>query len=222
MINVIKEILNANANKQLNSVISESSLPNKNLIFNAFKQIPSDFNVVIVGQDPYPIPGIATGIAFGVDYNTPENNIPPSLRVIMDEVALTVRHDITLDENTFDITLNSWINQGVLLINSSLTCDPYKPEGPEELFRKGSHSHYWREMLMEDLFKYLDGSGRIVFSFWGKKAQYYSKFIINNPVINVPHPVSDKYNNTLMFRGSNIFNNINAQLKLWEDPEKKW
>lgn len=169
-----------------------------------------DVRVVIVGQDPYPQPGVATGLAFGVENGKP---MQPSLQVIQAELALSYYNDITF--HIEDTSLESWKNQGVLLLNASLTCEAFKPEPESHLFIKGSHSYLWRVCLMEDLFAYMDEIfNDVVFVFMGNKAQYYNKFITKkNMVLNVIHPVADYRTGVQKFIGSQIFNRIDENLK---------
>ncbi len=192
---------------------------NPKQVYECFRDLLiDDVNVVIVGQDPYPIPGIATGLAFGVE---PNERLQPSLEIIYNELIFNYSEDITLGTDPsdtkmyFDKTLQHWKKQGVLLMNAALTCKEYCPEGENMLNTVGSHSYYWKKVLMENLFINLNEALRekTVFVFMGKKAQYYSKFITNCPVINVIHPVADYRTGVNKFQGSGIFKEINEQLK---------
>jgi len=139
--------------------------------------------------------------------------LPPSLQVIQAELAVNYYNDIGY--HIEDTSLQKWVDQGMLLINASFTCEEYKPENEDYLFIEGSHSYYWRTLLMENLFKWIsDNTENIIFVFAGKKAQYYSDFI--NPekhtVFNVYHPVADFRSGRELFVGSNIFSKINNKL----------
>lgn len=95
--------------------------PEAKNIFKAFHMAPlSETKVVILGQDPYHTPGKASGLAFGYNknYKGPLNS---SLLNIMKEVAQDTGQAVT------DYTLESWAKQGVLLINTRLTCEAGKP-----------------------------------------------------------------------------------------------
>lgn len=176
--------------------------------------------VIIVGQDPYASdPDLANGLAFGVELGKP---YPPSLQVIQTELAVS-QDDIGFTIK--DPTLEAWHNQGVMLLNASLTCEIYRPEGPEYLFVNNSHSYLWRVCLMEDLFKeFNEILNGVVFVFMGKKAQYYSQFITNpnNCVFNTIHPVADFRNGNRAFIGTNIFNKINEKLNEFEKKTIIW
>lgn len=82
-------------------------------IFRAFELCDYDqVSVVVIGQDPYHTPGVATGVAFGVANHA---RIPPSLENIFAEIASIYGARPT------DRTLYSWARQGVLLLNTVLT-----------------------------------------------------------------------------------------------------
>lgn len=210
-----------NKSKPVKNPITEKSIPiDKSIMFEAFKMRLEDVKVVIVGQDPYPQPGVATGLAFAVHPDAPSQ---PSLDVIIDELSLHTYYDITFGIEELDRTLVQWKEQGVLLMNASLTCDQFSPEGLNRLFENGSHSNYWRELLMEDLFKELNNRlDSVVFVFMGQKAQYYNKYITVNKnfIINTYHPVADYRIGNQKFVGSNVFNQINEYLK--EKDKIQW
>lgn len=77
---------------------------------------------------PYPQKGVATGILFGNDNKITEDYISPSLTVIKNSV---INFEIPHKSITFDNSLESWAKQGILMLNSALTCEVGKP---------GSHS----------------------------------------------------------------------------------
>lgn len=180
----------------------------------------SNLKVVILGQDPYPVPSIATGLAFGIEKGT---TLPPSLNIIQTELAISYYNDITYYIK--DVTLESWEKQGVLLLNASLSCTEFLPESEDALWLPESHSYLWRLSLMENLFKWMsDELNNIVFVFMGRKAQYYNKFIDHNKhaIINSYHPVADYRSGTQVFIGSKVFNNINTSLKQYGKEEIEW
>ena len=102
---------------------------------------PENCKVVILGQDPYPQKGIATGIAFA-------NNIVQDAPEIMSQSLKVIRESVLslakLEEfPTFDPSLESWEKQGILLLNSSLTVHVDRPN---------SHKNTWKP-AMEELVK---------------------------------------------------------------------
>src|SRR5690606_23175889 len=88
--------------------------PERNNIFSAFHFTPfSDAKVVIIGQDPYHGPNQAHGLCFSVGENV---KIPPSLKNIFEEIRTDIGTPIPINGN-----LERWANQGVLLLNATLT-----------------------------------------------------------------------------------------------------
>lgn len=88
--------------------------PPGGLIFNAFNQTPFDrVKVVILGQDPYHEPGQAHGLSFSVQDGVP---FPPSLQNIFKEIADDLGTAIPPSGD-----LTRWAQQGVLLLNATLT-----------------------------------------------------------------------------------------------------
>lgn len=130
--------------------------PPQHLIFNAFLQTPYDrVKVVIVGQDPYHGPGQAHGLSFSV---MPGVTIPPSLKNIYKEL----QNDLGVAPPK-DGCLLHWAEQGVLLLNATLTV------------RKGEpRSHYgkgWEQFTDAVIDLLVQKEDPIVFLLWGKSAQ---------------------------------------------------
>jgi len=150
-------------------------------MFKAFKLCPyRELKVVIIGMDPYN-DGSATGIAFANKEGT--TSLSPSLQVIKDYL-------MSKEENyfkDFDVTLESWAKQGVLLLNSSLTVTRYSA---------GSHVNIWRKFVSS----FLQGLGEwqtgIVYVLMGEQAKtlkpYIGKF---NDIIECKHPAYYARNN---------------------------
>lgn len=151
--------------------IKDRICPDWSLIFHAFKECSfKDCKVVMLGQDPYPQPGVATGIVFGNKRETPKSEISPSLKVLM--LSLDVGDD-------FDISLESWARQGVLMINSALTCQ-------ENLI--GSHVELWKPFMSKLISNISKKRPDIVFFLLGSQAQYFWLDIKENPVVREKHP----------------------------------
>ncbi|HOH84770.1 MAG TPA: uracil-DNA glycosylase, partial [Bacteroidales bacterium] len=88
--------------------------PPGSLIFSAFDHTPFDaVKVVIIGQDPYHGAGQANGLCFSVSNGIPK---PPSLENIFKELKTDLGISVPVTGN-----LEKWANQGVLLLNASLT-----------------------------------------------------------------------------------------------------
>jgi len=136
--------------------------PPASLIFNAFDHCPFDkLKVVIIGQDPYHGDGQANGLCFSVADGL---KFPPSLRNIFKELAVDLNQDIPATGN-----LERWADQGVLLINATLTV---REAMPASHFGKG-----W-EIFTDEVIKIVSKENEnIVFILWGAFAQAKRKFI---------------------------------------------
>lgn len=112
--NCSKELISLDA-KLTQVVATQAVYPPQTQIFNALARTPLEkVRVVILGQDPYHGVGEANGLAFSVNKGVAS---PPSLRNIFKELELEYRNKINLDGEA----LLNWADQGVLLLNSSLT-----------------------------------------------------------------------------------------------------
>lgn len=167
-------------------------------IFNALKSVAyEDCKVVILGQDPYHGEGQAHGYSFSVKKGV---RIPPSLLNIYKEM-----HD---DLGTFipdNGYLKKWADQGVLLLNTSLTVRAKSPNSHEKLG--------W-EILTDKIIKILnDRQKPIVFILWGRNAQTKEKFITNpnHLIIKSPHP--SPFSASRGFFGSKPFSKTNSFLE---------
>lgn len=129
--------------------------PPGSLIFNAFNTTPYDnVKVVILGQDPYHGPGQAHGLCFSVAQGVPP---PPSLVNIFKELQTDVGVAIPDHGN-----LTKWAEQGVLLLNASLTVRAAEPM---------SHSQIgWAEFTDNVIKKISEEKENVVFILWGKFA----------------------------------------------------
>jgi uracil-DNA glycosylase len=135
---------------------------------------PSDVRVVILGQDPYHGPGQAQGLAFSVAAG---HKPPPSLRNILAEV----RSDTGAPSICRD-GLSAWANQGVLLLNTTLTVEDGQP-----------HSHAGRgwEVLTDALIAHVAaGPAPLVFMLWGAAAQRKAALLdtTRHRVLSANHP----------------------------------
>ena len=162
-------------------------------VFKAFRICPlNSLRVVMVGQDPYfdiyKGKPRATGIAFANPEGTPEKDYSPSLDVLRDSlIDFTIPH---FDIN-FDHCLESWERQGVLMLNSALTCIAGRP---------GSHFLMWRPFmryLFLNLSKHTTG---IIYVLMGQQAQSLKQYINENFnfVIETKHPSWYARNGTQM------------------------
>ncbi|MDR3712523.1 MAG: uracil-DNA glycosylase [Puia sp.] len=149
--------------------------PPGNLIFNAFNTTPFDqVKVVLLGQDPYHGPGQAHGLSFSVSNGVPP---PPSLINIFKELHQDTGVPIPQHGN-----LTHWAQQGVLLLNASLTVRANEPM---------SHSKIgWADFTNAVIEKVSARKEHIVFLLWGKFAQEKQSLIdeTKHLVLKAAHP----------------------------------
>lgn len=157
--------------------------------------------VVFVGQDPYPQKGVATGILFGNSKDTPEDKLSPSLNVIKEA---SVNFEIPHQELEFDNTLESWARQGILMINSALTC---------EVNNISSHTLKWRQFIINLLKNMSTKESGIIYVLFGRQAQSFKTYIDTkyNDIIEIEHPSYFARTKTKM--PYSLFTDINELLK---------
>lgn len=175
------------------------ALPN---IFRAFKLCPyNKCRVVFTGQDPYPQKGVATGILFGNSKETPEDKLSPSLQVVKESA---INFEIPHNFITFDNSLESWAKQGILMINSALTC---------EVNKVNSHVMLWRPFMTKFLKRLSENEAGLIYVLFGKRAQTLKPYINQrfNNIIEVEHPAYlARINKKLPYH---IWGDINKLLK---------
>jgi uracil-DNA glycosylase len=149
--------------------VTSTIYPDNKNMFKAFKLCPfNDVKVLILGQDPYYTPGMATGLAFG----TTNSKIPPSLKNIKNEVFRCYPKS-----TSFDYSLESWAKQGVLLLNTALSVRENKPE---------SHLNIWKEFT-EYVLSCL--SENVICVLWGRKAQNFESHLEKHfHILKSSHP----------------------------------
>lgn len=181
--------------------------PHSSLWFNALNSTPLDkVKVVILGQDPYPTPGHAHGLCFSVQ---PEvNPIPKSLVNIFQEL----NDDIGIQNHNGN--LQSWADQGVLLLNSVLTVEGGQPN---------SHQGKGWEMFTDKIISIVNALDHpVVFVLWGAYAQKKGSIIdsARHAVIRSVHPSPlSAYRG---FFGSRPFSRTNDYLKSYGQSEIDW
>lgn len=142
-------------------------------IFAALDSTPFDqVKVVIIGQDPYHGPGQAHGLCFSVNKGV---DVPPSLRNIYKELAAD-----TGFQHPGHGYLMHWAEQGVLLLNATLTV---------RANQAGSHQNKGWETFTDKIISVLDEKKRnLVFLLWGNYARSKKKLITHNQVFEAAHP----------------------------------
>lgn len=170
-------------------------LPRGEHVLRAFTQPMADVRVLIVGQDPYPTPGHAVGLAFSVSPNV--RPLPRSLSNILREL-----HDDLGMEVPAHGDLSVWASRGVLLLNRVLTVSPGQP---------GSHRGRGWESITEAAVRALAArGGPLVAILWGRDAHQLTKVLGDVPVIASAHP--SPLSASRGFFGSRPFSAANAAL----------
>ena len=183
--------------------------PEETMVFRAFLKTPYDqVKVVIVGQDPYHGAGQAHGLSFSVAKGVPT---PPSLKNIYKELALDLNIPIPAHG-----CLENWAEQGVLLLNATLTV---RAGTPRSHYGKG-----WEAFTDAVIAKLCQRKGPIVFLLWGKSAREKCDRILsqtNHPhsVLSCAHP--SPYSATGFF-GCRHFSKTNDYLEKWGKSPINW
>lgn len=177
--------------------------PNPKDIFRAF----SFFNIentkiVILGQDPYHGQNQANGLSFAVNK---EVKAPPSLINIFKELA----NDLNVQPPTSDLL--SWAEQGILLLNTTLTVQAHKPLS-HELFG-------WKELVTSQLKELLIINPEVIFILWGKVAQNLILPLNPKYFIKSAHP---SFYSSAWFFGSKPFSKANEILKSLNKKTINW
>lgn len=177
---------------------TQQIFPKPEDIYNAFKITPYEkVKCVILGQDPYHNINQAEGLSFSVKVG---QKIPPSLVNIYKELNSDMGYEIPNHGS-----LIRWAENGVLLLNTTLTVRAHKPM---------SHSKIGWEFLTDEVIRILnDKDEPIVFILWGRHAQSKEKLITNNNhlIIKAPHP--SPLSASRGFFGSKPFSKTNKFLK---------
>jgi uracil-DNA glycosylase len=185
---------------EIEALAGHTVYPPKNQIFEALRLTPFDaVKVVIVGQDPYHGEGQAHGLCFSV---LPGIALPPSLKNIYKEL----QEDIQIPPASHGC-LASWAQQGVLLLNTTLTV------------RKGEPlSHYkqgWEKFTDAIIEAIARQKQHIVFILWGKNAQekclQFSDALQSHCVLTAAPP--SPFSAASGFFGCRHFSKTNAYLQ---------
>lgn len=154
---------------------SKNIFPKGADIFRAFNLTPFDqVKVVILGQDPYHEPNQAHGLCFSVQDGI---KFPPSLQNIFKELSAESDFKIPVSGN-----LTKWAEQGVLLLNATLTVEAHKA---------GSHQNKgWEQFTDAVIHKLAENCQGIVFILWGAYAQRKGAFIDSSRhcILKSAHP----------------------------------
>lgn len=196
--------------------LGKTIYPGSENIFRALELTPPErLCLVVCGQDPYHSKGQANGLAFSVN---PGVKLPPSLRNIFNELV----EDIGCPyPDSGDLT--AWAEQGVLLLNTSLTVEEGMPN---------SHSGWgWHDFTKAVFQAALELPQPVVFLLWGKNAQ---EFVVdldidkypNKKVLLSSHPspfsARRVCGNVPAFVGSRPFSSVNMLLTEMKSAPVDW
>ena len=182
--------------------------PPGRLIFNAFNLCPfDDVKVVIIGQDPYHEPGQAMGLSFSVPEGVPA---PPSLINIFKEIEMDLGIPVP---SSGDLT--RWAEQGVLLLNATLTVRAHQANSHQQLG--------WGTFTDAAIRALNEGRDHLVYLLWGGFARS-KKYLIDtsrNLVLESVHPSPLSANRGGWF-GNHQFSRCNAYLEQHGIEPVKW
>lgn len=177
---------------------SQTVFPPGSLIFEAFNKTPvSKTKAVIIGQDPYHGPNQAHGLCFSVNDGV---RFPPSLKNIFKELQTDIGMEMPFSGN-----LLKWANQGVLMLNATLTV---------RARNAGSHQGKgWEQFTDAAIHKLSNERENLVFLLWGRFAQN-KELLINKEnghyILKAAHPSPFSAHNG--FFGCKHFSKTNAFL----------
>lgn len=187
--------------------------PSEEKIFRALEMKVEDIKVCILGKDPYFQKGVATGLAFEVNKDSwNDESINTSLKNILKLIYKTYTGEIKdinyirkmIENNKFKILapnllFESWMKQGVLLLNSSLTT---------LVGSAGMHHKFWTPIIKE-LIEYISSkNNNITYLLWGNDAIIFEKNILNGNIVKHNHPaIVGKLDNPNDFMNGKSFEN---------------
>jgi len=175
---------------------SKKCFPPKNKIFRALKLTRFEcIRVVIIGQDPYHNDGQANGLCFSVSEGV---SAPPSLK----NIFIELKNDLNITRTKTE--LDDWANQGVLLLNATLSVVAHQPN---------SHKDLGWEQFTDFIIKQIsDKKEKVIFILWGAFAQKKSYLIDESKhmIFSSAHPSPFSVNRG--FFGSKPFSKVNKYL----------
>lgn len=177
--------------------------PEPDQVFRALELPPERIRAVILGQDPYPTPGHANGLAFSV---TPETAPPKSLENIFREMEA----DLGGRPATGD--LSHWAAQGVMLLNTSLTV----PSGV-----KNGHGRLGWDRLTRAVLRRLTYEPR-AFVLWGNPARAFRGEVTGEGHLFVESPHPSPLSAYRGFFGSRPFTRVNDWLAARAQAPVDW
>ncbi|QWC84074.1 uracil-DNA glycosylase [Nocardioidaceae bacterium] len=178
--------------------------PAGELVLRAFERPLAGVRVLLVGQDPYPTPGVPVGLSFSAARGTP---VPASLRNIYTELS----DDLGVAPAPHG-DLTAWADRGVLLLNRVLTVRPGEAN---------SHRGKGWEAVTECAIDALAArGGPLVGLLWGNPARSLRARLGDVPCVESPHPSPLSAHRG--FFGSRPFSQVNAALEAQGADAIEW
>lgn len=203
------------------SIADKNFVPPQDKVLRFLELSLKEAKIVILGQDPYPQPGVATGRSFEVgnlrSWNEPFQNI--SLKNILRAIYKAYSGEVikfnelkAKFDNEFPLLppyklFSSWEEQGVLLLNTYFTCETGKP---------GSHQKLW-EPFSKKLFEFIYNYNRdLIWFVWGSNASSAVSHLGNINSLESYHPMMC-YNkpgrvNDFLYGNINCFENTKNRI----------
>ncbi|MGQ7297161.1 uracil-DNA glycosylase [Quadrisphaera sp. KR29] len=183
----------------------EQVLPAPEHVLRAFEQPLEEVRVLLLGQDPYPRPGHAVGLAFSVAPHV--RPLPPTLRNLLKELTADTGAPAP---STGD--LSPWSERGVLLLNRVLTV---------RAGESGSHRRLGWERVTDAAVRALAArGGPLVSVLWGRDAQTAAPLLAGTAVLTGVHP--SPLSASRGFHGSRPFSAVDAALRAQGAPPVGW
>ncbi|MDR9444132.1 MAG: uracil-DNA glycosylase [Microbacteriaceae bacterium] len=174
-------------------------VPAQQKVMRVFEKPIDHHRVLIVGQDPYPNPEHACGLAFAVEG---EVSTPASLRNILTELRSDLGRSAVKKGD-----ISAWQDQGVMLLNRSLSTLSGE---------SNQHAEIW-DGFTQDAVKVLADAGPLVAVLWGRQAQQLAPLLADATVISSAHP--SPLSSYRGFFDSKPFSKVNqALIRLGEQP----
>jgi uracil-DNA glycosylase len=155
---------------QISQKLAGEFLPTRSDIFKAFECDPDLIKIIILGQDPYPNPEHAMGLAFSVPET--KNTLPASLK----NIFLELKSDLGVDRKSGD--LSDWAAQGVFLLNTCLTVLPNDPL---------AHTKIGWQQFTESIIAHLS-KREVIGILWGNHAQKMNHYFAQADLFTSVHP----------------------------------
>lgn len=194
------------------SYLPAEVFPERQRVFRALNLTPLDsVKVVVIGQDPYPTPGHADGLAFSV---RPGMRIPYSLSRVFSNLESDSAVCFSRPQSG---DLTRWARQGVLLLNAALTTREHAPN---------SHRRIWDAFTRRVLEAVNDKTDPVVFLLWGDDANHLADSLPINEarhrVIRSTHPRREEDSQYRRFSETRPFSEANSFLRSHGRREVDW